>query len=426
MEENKEIEVLGNTAPLEPIVDAPPAEPAPTEAPVENVQVEEAPAQVEIVEAAPTEPAPVETPAETTPVAPVEPAPVETPAEIAPTPAPVMPEVAPVAPAENPTPAAPVEPTPTVEPAATPAPEEPKKKKGKGGLIIIIILLLALAGFAVWYFVLGGNGSKKEEPKKDEQQEEKKEEIKELSDKEKLDAIKEEGSELDIDFNEVQKLYKLVTYGDENSQKEHYNPIWKIKENSTLVASELSDEEKVNAIVHLLDENEYKEVECEGLDIPEKSGVLMNECVYAKNIIKNETGAKQRYYTKEYILGLYTSIYGSKAKMNLETPIKPYSTQELKYIEKYGNFYLYVVDGGGLDSGLTESVNKIKKAYSYDDYLIIERETTYKSIVNEESLEENMKVMLQEQLSKTTNNKYVFEKDEQSYRLLGIISKTTK
>ena len=409
MEENKEIEVLGNTAPLEPIVDAAPTtETTPVEttveAPVETVQVE-APASVEIVEAAPTEPAPVETPV-----------------EVAPTPEPAMPEVAPVAPAENPTPAAPVEPTPTVEPAATPAPEEPKKKKGKGGLILIIILLLALGGFAVWYFVLGGNGSKKEEPKKDPEQEEKKE----LSDKEKLDAIKDEGTELDINSEEVQKLYKLVTYGDDNSYIEHHNPIWKIKENSTLVASELSDEEKVNAIVHLLDINEYKEVECEGLDIPEKSGVLMNECAYAKNIIKNETGAKQRYYTKEYILGLYTSVFGSNAEMNLETPIKPNSTQELKYIEKYSNFYLYVVDGGGLDSGLTEPVNKIKKAYSYDDYLIIERETTYKSIVNEESLEENMKVMLKEQLSKTTNNKYVFEKDEQSYRLLGIISKTTK
>ena len=136
MEENKEIETLGNTAPIEtiatePVVEQPVVEPTPVE-PVPTEQVVEP-----VVEPAPVEAAPAETPVE---------------------------------------PAAPVE--PTVEPVVAPAPEEPKKK-GKGGLILIIILLLVLGGFAVWYFVLGGNGSKKEEPKKEpEQKEEKKEEEK--------------------------------------------------------------------------------------------------------------------------------------------------------------------------------------------------------------------------------------------------------
>ena len=207
MEENKEIEMLGNTAPLEPIVDAPPTEPVPTEVPVENVQVE-APAQVEIVEAAPTEPAPVETPAEPAPVPVVEAAPVpEVPAA-----EPTITPTEPTTPPSEPTPAEPV----------TPAPEEPKKKKGKGGLILIIILLLALAGFAVWYFVLGGNGSKKEEPKKEEEQQEEKKEEKKENEKEEEEEEEpkeeetkpEEEPKEDIKFVEVTDSKDKITNND--------------------------------------------------------------------------------------------------------------------------------------------------------------------------------------------------------------------
>ena len=165
------IEVLGNTASMEPVVEQP-AEPA-VEAPVEA-----APAEPAVIET-PVEPAPVVEPvAEPTPVVEATPA-VEPVAPVAETPV----EAAPVAPVEQPaepapaeTPAAPVPTEPAVEPVA-PAAEEPKKK-GKGGLILIIILLLAVGGFAVWYFVLGGNGSKKEENKVAPDQGEKQEEDK--------------------------------------------------------------------------------------------------------------------------------------------------------------------------------------------------------------------------------------------------------
>ena len=406
------IEVLGNTASMEPVVEQP-VEPAPA------APVEAAPAEPVVIET-PAEPA-VEAPvveplAESTPVVEATPA-VEPVAPVAETPVETAP-VAPTEPTPAETPAAPAPVEPAVEPVA-PAPEEPKKK-GKGGLILIIILLLAVGGFAVWYFVLGGNGSKKEEPKTAPDQGEKKEEPKkELSDKEKLAAIKDEGTELDINSADVQKLYKLATNGDESK----YEYIWSIKENDTLVASELSDEDKIKAIVHLIDENEYKEVECDGLEIPEKVGNLMNECVYAK-----ENASKQKYLTKDYVLGLYTSLFGSNAKMNLELPIylSANNLPLLKYVEKYDNFYLYVIDGGGMTSGLTEPVYKIKKAYSYDDFIIIDREITSKSVVDESSLDEDLKAKLQEELSKVSNVKYVFEKDGQSYRLLGIIDKTTK
>ena len=175
-EENKEIETLGNTAPIETITTEPvveqPAAPA--------VEQPAAPAVEPVAPVA-------ETPVEATPVAPVEAAQVEQP----------------VAPAPAEAPAEPASVEPAVEPAQ-PAPEEPKKK-GKGGLILIIILLLAVGGFAVWYFVLGGNGSKKEENKVASDQGEKQEEKKEDEPKEDNTEQKEEEPKED---NTEQTVYK--------------------------------------------------------------------------------------------------------------------------------------------------------------------------------------------------------------------------
>ena len=201
------IEVLGNTASMEPVVEQP------TE-PVVEAPVEAAPAEPVVIET-PAEPAPVEAPAEP---AVIEAAPVVDPVTPAPEAQPV--EVAPVVPvaAETPapaeTPAEPAtEPAPAAEPV-TPAPAEPKKK-GKGG-IILILLLLVVGGFAAWYFALGGKdvlSGKKEEPKQEEKKEEEPKEDEPKEDEPKEDEPKEpEEDTSNFKFSEVTDSKDKITY----------------------------------------------------------------------------------------------------------------------------------------------------------------------------------------------------------------------
>ena len=285
--------------------------------------------------------------------------------------------------------------------------EENKKESKKVAILLMIVLFLL-------GIILGYASSKllnKDEDKKDndvEEKEEKKEEEREESktDREKLLTISNRGEEQDINSSEIQKLYKNVTYGDgDNSiyEKESY-----LYPTEIFVVSEASDKEKISLIGHLLDKTNVREASCSDLKVSQiKVGNNVFLCEYPLSS-EEKLYKSVEYYTKSYIEELYKSVFGSKATINTDYPISanPYSTVIYSYIESLGNYYMYVVDGGGT-TGMPYNVTyTLKRAYKTEEYLVLEREIKY--------TDDNQKLVVE-----PTIVKYVFVKDENSYRFFG-------